>query len=144
MSEVWDGIAAEFLHSYRSGGRLLAVTGADAEHSRVAADAIAAALIDAGQTVERTHTDDGDEQRLRAEVIAPLRADRSTDRVVVVSGPAALLSTSARGMWNYSVWQLAGDEPPHSASSALVDMTDPEHPTRRFADYCALPASYGS
>jgi hypothetical protein len=94
--------------------------------------------------VERTHTADGDEQRLRDEVIAPFRADARADRVVIVSGPAALLDPRVRGLWNYTLWQLAGDEQPHSAASALVDVTDPEHPTRRFADYCALPAEYGA
>ncbi|CAH0219459.1 MULTISPECIES: hypothetical protein [unclassified Microbacterium] len=144
MSTVWDDIAAEFLHLYKRGARLLAVAGEDAERSRSAADDLAAALIAADQTVERMHTADGDEQRLRDEVIAPFRADPQTDRIVIVSGPADLMSQSVRGLWNYLLWQLAGDEQPHSAASALVDVTDPANPTRRFADYCALPSSYGA
>lgn len=144
MSSAWDEIAAEFLHLYKRGGRLLAVAGADAERSRLAADGLAAALAAAGQTVEQAHTADGDEQRIRDDVIAPFREDPRTDRVVIVSGPASLLSLTARGLWNFSAWQLAGDEQPHTAASAIVDLTDPEHPTRRFADYCALPASYGA
>ena len=144
MSTVWDDIASEFLHLYGRGGRLLAVGGADADRSRRAADDLAGALDAAGQTVERTHTADGDEQRLRDEVVVPSPADAEADRVVIVSGPAALLDPSIRGLWHYTLWQLAGDEPPHSAASALVDVTDPEHPARRFADYCALPAEYGA
>jgi hypothetical protein len=42
------------------------------------------------------------------------------------------------------VWQLAGDEPPHTVAGSIVDVTDPAHPARRFADYCSLPASYGA
>lgn len=144
MANVWDDIATEFLHLYPKGARLLAVSGADAERSRHAADEVAAALTAAGQSVERTHTADGDEDRLRAEVIAPLRADAQTDRVLITSGPAELLSTTARGLWNFSVWQLVGDEAPHASASALVDITDPANPTRRFADYCALPSTYGA
>lgn len=143
MTEIWSDIASEFLHLYPSGGRLLAVAGADAERSRRAADDVAAALTAAGQTVERAHTGDGDEASLRADVIAPFRADRG-DRVLVVSGPAALVSASARGLWNFTIWQLAGDEQPHTAASVIVDVTDPDAPTRRFADYCALPSAFGA
>jgi len=143
MTEFWSEIAGEFLHLYPTGGRLLAVAGADADRSRRAADDLAAALTAAGQKVERAHSADGDEEALRADVIAPFRADRS-DRVLVVSGPAALVSTGARGLWNYAVWQLAGDEQPHTAASVIVDVTDPDAPTRRFADYCALPSAFGA
>lgn len=143
MTELWSEISSEFLHLYPTGGRLLAVAGADAERSRRAADDLAAALTAAGQNVERAHSADGDEEALRTDVIAPFRADRS-DRVLVVSGPAALVSTSARGLWNYTVWQLAGDEQPHTAASVIVDVTDPDAPTRRFADYCALPSAFGA
>ncbi|PCE14579.1 hypothetical protein AUC47_03075 [Microbacterium sp. SZ1] len=144
MTDTWTGIAAEFLHLYPRGKRLLAVAGADAERSRRAADALAAALTDAGQTVAREHTVDGDDEALRAGVITPFRADAADSTVLIVSGPAALLSEKSRGLWNFTLWQLAGDEQPHSVASALVDLTDPANPSRRFADYCALPASFGA
>lgn len=143
MAETWSDISTEILHLYPSGGRLVGVAGADAERSRRAADDLAAALDAAGQTVERAHTTDGDEQALRTDVIAPFRAG-SDDRVLVVSGPASLLDAGARGLWNYSVWQLAGDEKPHTAASALVQLDDPATPFRRFADFCALPGSFGA
>ena len=144
MAEVWTDIASEFLHLYPRGRRLLAVAGADAERSRLSADEVAAALEAAGLQVERVHTADGDEQALRTEVIAPFRASSASESVLVVSGPPSLLSETARGMWHYVVWQLAGDEVPHTVAAAIVDVTDPANPTRRFADYCALPASYGA
>ena len=144
MSDVWTGIADEFLHLYPRGGRLLAVAGADAERSRRAADEVVAALTTAGQRAEHAHSADGDEQALRHDIIAPFRAEPPSDRVLVVSGPAALLGQGARGLWNFAVWQLAGDEPPHTVAAAIVDLTDPEHPARRFADYCALPSSFGA
>ena len=144
MTDVWNGIASEFLHLYPRGKRLLAVAGADAERSRRAADDLAAALTDAGQTVERAHSVDGDDEALRADVIAPFRAGAADGTALIVSGPAALLSENSRGLWNFTLWQLADDEPPHSVASALVDLTDPANPSRRFADYCALPASYGA
>ncbi|WP_435746826.1 hypothetical protein [Microbacterium sp. PMB16] len=144
MTDAWTSIADEFLHISRSGVRAVAVAGRDAERSRSAADSLAAALVEAGQRVERAHSADGDETALREEVIAPFRAAPRDDRVLIASGPATLLSETARGMWNFTLWQLAGDEPPHSVASALVDMTDPENPTRRYADFCGLPSSYGA
>lgn len=144
MNDVWAEISSEFLHLYPRGRRLLTVAGADAERSRVAADDLAAALTAADQTVERAHTPDGAERQLRDEIVSPFRERDDTGSVLIVSGPAALLSESTRGMWNYILWQLAADEPPHSIASAIVDVSDPAHPTRRFADYCALPASFGA
>ncbi|WP_144874227.1 hypothetical protein [Microbacterium sp. 1.5R] len=144
MTDVWNGIASEFLHLYPRGKRLLAVAGADAERSRLAADDLAAALTQAGQTVERAHTAEDADEALRADVIAPFRAAAAPGTALIVSGPASLLSEKSRGLWNFTLWQLAGDEPPHSIASALVDVTDPANPSRRFADYCALPASFGA
>lgn len=144
MSDVWSDISSEFLHLYPRGRRLLVVAGADAERSRLAADDLARALAGAGQQVERKHTADADEQALRTDVIAPFRESVDTGSILLVSGPPALLSETTRGLWNFIVWQLSGDEAPHSIASAIVDMTDPASPTRRFADYCALPSSYGA
>ena len=143
MTDVWAGIASEFLHLYPRGRRLLAVAGADPERSRRGADDLAVALVAAGHGVEREHcaTGDADALRLRA---AAFREEPRGDVVLLVSGPAALLDERTRGVWNYATWQLADDEPPHTVAAAIVDMTDPEHPTRRFADYCALPAAYGA
>lgn len=142
MSDVWSGIAEEFLHLYPRGRRLLAVAGADAGRSRVAADDLAAAMTAADQTVERVHVTDVDETALRALIVAPFRTGTQDGTILLVSGPAAIVSPTARGLWNYVLWQLAGEEPPHTAANALVDVTDPAQPTRRFADYCAVPSSF--
>jgi hypothetical protein len=144
MSDVWDGIADEFLHLYPRGRRLVAVAGADAERSRAAADALSAALESRGHAVQRAHTPDGADERLRADIITPFRASSESDLVLVTSGPAALVEQRSRGLWNFIVWQLAGEESPHTIANAIVDVTDSDRPSRRFADYCALPSSYGA
>ncbi len=143
MTDVWADIASEFLHFYPRGRRLLAVAGTNAERSRQAADDLTVALTASGQQVVREHSPEGDEAGLRA-VVTAFREGPKSDEVLLLSGPAALLGERARGMWNYAVWQLAGDEPPHTVAGSIVDVTDPAHPVRRFADYCALPASYGA
>ncbi|MFJ2534842.1 hypothetical protein [Microbacterium maritypicum] len=143
MTDVWADISSEFLHFYPRGRRLLAVAGANAERSRQAADDLLSALTASGQQVIREHSPDGDEVELRAAVTA-FREGPKSDDILLVSGPPALLGERTRGMWNYAVWQLAGDEPPHTVAGSIVDVTDPAHPARRFADYCALPSSYGA
>ena len=143
MTDVWADIATEFLHFYPRGRRLLAVAGADAERARQAADELATALTASGQQVVREHSAEGDETELRR-VVTAFREGPKSDDILLVSGPAALIGERTRGMWNYALWQLAGDEPPHTVAGSIVDVTDPAHPKRRFADYCALPASYGA
>lgn len=144
MTDVWGGIADEFLHLYPRGNRLVAVSGADAERSRRTADDLAEALTAADQRVDRAHSDDADAAALRADLITPFRAAPQDGRVLIVSGPAALMAEGVRGAWNFTLWQMVADEPPHSVASALVDVTDPAQPFRRFSDYCALPASFGA
>lgn len=136
MSDAWHSIAAEFLGLYPKGRRLLAVAGADPGRSRLAADDVALALDARGEVVERTHTADDDDGLLRSDVVAPFRAGAADDRVLVVSGPGALLDPRIRGLWHFTVWQFAGDEPPETTASALVDVSDPAHPARRLVDYC--------
>lgn len=143
MTDVWADIATEFLHFYPRGRRLLAVAGADAERSRQAADELATALTASGQQIVREHSAEGDETELRS-VVTAFREGPKSDDILLVSGPAALIGERTRGMWNYALWQLAGDEPPHTVAGSIVDVSDPAHPKRRFADYCALPASYGA
>jgi uridine kinase len=54
---------------------------------------------------------------------------------------AAATDPSLAGHWNYSVWLEDSaahgiDRTTRAAASAIVDVTDPEHPRRVFADSC--------
>lgn len=85
---------------------------------------------------------------------APVESDWVTaprDAVLVVDGEF-LLRPELRGAWNWSLWLQLPAEPdelareaqalyereaqPRIAASALVDASDPEHPTRVFGDFC--------
>ena len=136
MTDAWDGIALEFLHNNATGARLVVVAGADASRSRRAADALATALEAQSESVERADTIEVDPSVLREKLVSPFRADRDHDRVLVLSGPDRLLADENRGMWHFTLWHSAGDEPTHADASALVDMTDPAAPRRRYADSC--------
>lgn len=136
MSDVWTGIASEFLHLFPRGRRLLAVAGADAERSHRAAADLGSALTAAGTQVEFFHADAVDEHALRSLIVAPFRQGDDGDRVLVISGPAALADETVRRLWHSTIWQLAGDELANTEAAAIVDLSDPSAPTRRYSDFC--------
>ena len=136
-----DSLIDEFLHDAPRGARLLAVASPDPIRSAAFADALAAALTAHGSTASVVEPEAQEVDGLRAEIVAPFRA-AGADAVRIVAGGPALLAPGPRGLWHYSVWLIEGDEVPHTAATALVDVTDPAHPQRRLADYCAVPPSF--
>ncbi|MCD2441135.1 hypothetical protein LQ757_02485 [Agromyces sp. SYSU K20354] len=145
-TEMLDGIVDEFLHNSPRGRRLIAVDGADDARAAGFADDLAERLEAAGQHVLRVSVGDVDEATLRTTTVEPFRAGtlpgEEPDTVLIIDG-RGLLTVSARGMWHFSLWTLAGDELPHAGASVIVDVTDDDAPTRYFYDYCALPPSVG-
>lgn len=142
-----EWVAEEFLHNARRGRRLVAVDGGNPVASARVADELAAAIAERteGAPVVRRSLGAVDETRLRAELVDPVRAGAfagadDPDTVLVVDG-RHLLDDAVRGVWHFSVWTLAGDELPHSGASVIVDVTDPEAPTRYSYDFCAIPSS---
>jgi uridine kinase len=67
------------------------------------------------------------------------------DATLIVDG-AFLNRPELRGLWNFSVWlevAAAGEQPlyaaeakPREQATAIMDISDPEHPRRLFADSC--------
>lgn len=138
---LFEGVADEFLHDYPRGARLVAVASPDAERSAAAAESLRDALAARGADARITEQDGRGEDALRADVVAPFRSS-GADAVQIVSGTPGLLAERTRGLWHFSVWLIDGDEVPHTAATALVDVTDPDAPVRRLADYCAVPPSF--
>lgn len=133
------GIADEFLQNYTSGPRLIAIEGSDTDVANAFAEDLATVLRERSVDAS-THMHEATNGSLREEILAPFRAGRK-DAALLVSGHG-LLEQDIRNVWHFSIWLIAGDEPPHAAASALVDITDPDAPQRRFSDYCALPDSF--
>ncbi|WP_298865779.1 hypothetical protein [uncultured Microbacterium sp.] len=131
LSEIVD----EFLRSYAHGSRLLAVSSPDAERSTAFATALSAAFAERQISTTAVTPNAPDADTLRSRVVAPFR-DAGADAVLIVAGDEGLLDATRRGMWHFSVWLLAGSEEPHDDATVLVDVSDPQHPFRRFADSC--------
>jgi len=141
MRPLFDDLAEEFLRDYPRGARLLAVASPSAERSAAFAEELADVLRTRGIEVAVVAQEDRDEAGLRSDIVTPFR-DAQADVVQIVSGTTGLLAERTRGLWHFSVWLIDRDEVPHTAATALVDVTDPEAPTRRLADYCAVPPSF--
>jgi len=136
-----EDLADEFLRDYPRGARLLAVASPSPRRSAVFADDLADVLRARGIAVTVAAQGDRDEAGLRTDIVSPFR-DAGANAVEIVPGTTGLLAERTRGLWHFSVWLIDGDEVPHTAATALVDVTDPEAPARRLADYCAVPPSY--
>ncbi|MFJ4046474.1 hypothetical protein ACIPV2_12070 [Microbacterium sp. NPDC089987] len=130
-----DDLAREFLHNYSRGARLLAVAATDPARSADFADMLAAALRTQGVVTGVVAQGGRGESELRSEVVAPMR-DAGVDAVTIVCGDTSLLAERTRWMWHSSIWLAAGGEMANTDADAIVDITDPQHPTRRFADFC--------
>ena len=138
---LFEDLADEFLRDYPRGARLIAVASPDAARSAAAASSLCDVLAGRGIDARVTTQDGRAEDALRSDVVAPFRDSRA-DAVLIVSGTTGLLAERTRGLWHFSVWLIDGDEVPHTAATALVDVTDPDAPVRRLADYCAVPPSF--
>lgn len=139
MSTVFDELAAEILHHYAAGRQIVAVDSAAPAAAGAAADALAEALRAAGAagvTRARATADDFVES-----VARPFRTAED-DALLVVDG--ALLGTAAATALSWSMW-VDVDGPDIGGSStrtkadAILDLTDPAHPIRRFSDWCVIP-----
>lgn len=140
-ADLLNSVIDEFLHSYAHGSRLVAVSSPDRDRSAAFAAQLAAAFAARGITATAEVPDAADADTLRSELVGPFRSARE-NAVLVIAGDAGLLDDTRRGMWHFSIWLMAGAETPHTAATALVDVTDPQHPFRRFADYCAVPDTF--
>ena len=126
--DTLDALASEIMHNYGSGFALVAISAVETETATSFASELGDSLEAAGRTVSATVVDGPD---------LPAR-DEGT--MYLVTGTAAT-DPALAGHWNYSIWledrDANGiDRTTRAAASAIVDVTDPEHPRRVFADSC--------
>jgi hypothetical protein len=130
-------LAEEALQNYGHGRVTLAVDGMDAAITAQFADDLAVELRDQGHEVERgTVAPDATADGLRSSLVGPFRMAGGGDAMLVVDG-STLLGPQLRGFWNFSV-RLDGAEPSidRADATAILNLSDPEHPRRVFADSC--------
>ncbi len=78
---------------------------------------------------------------LRADLVAPFRSTGAGPGVLVVHGHGTL-DPGVRGLWRWSMWveqeqgRLERRADVKIAASAILDVSDPEHPRREWNDAC--------
>ena len=148
VSAFYAALAQEILQHYPRGPVTIAVTGPDADVTRRVADAFGEAVVASDRAVVRA-SGRGDEPDATRGEIAAFRSGGGD--VLVVDGPQ-LLRPALRGSWNASVWLEGGpalsgtaleserayvrDGDPRGAASAVLNVADPDLPTRVFSDSC--------
>ncbi|PJJ72671.1 hypothetical protein CLV46_2245 [Diaminobutyricimonas aerilata] len=129
----YDAFATEILHNYRTGRRLVGVDGTRPEVGAEFAEHLAEALRRAGHDAETAEVTEDFPDR----VAGPFRAGDGA--AILVAHGTGLHAPPLSGSWSYTFWLDSGDPVPGSAdrlSTAIVDVTDPQHPRRNFADSC--------
>jgi uridine kinase len=126
--DTLDALASEIMHNYGSGFALVAISAVDTATATTFASDLGDSLEAAGRTV-LSYVLDG-----------PDLPARDEGTMFLITGAAAT-DPSLAGHWNYSVWLEDSaahgiDRTTRAAASAIVDVTDPEHPRRVFADSC--------
>ncbi|GAB3398007.1 hypothetical protein GCM10027568_34460 [Humibacter soli] len=160
LQEVRD----EFLANYPRGRRMIGVEGFPGAGADTVADELAASLEEAGVTVVRASMRDFfkpeaergpgdqayDQAAFRRRLIDPWRKPQASeatapaDAVLVVDG--AYLLDSLKGIWHYVLYvdaaQATADDAylaratPFLTAAAVLDVTDPDAPTRVLSDSC--------
>jgi hypothetical protein len=120
--DTLDALAGEISQNYGSGFALVAITGEDADVATSFATDLAASFGD-----RPTRVVQADSRPL------PARSD-NPDPIFFVKGAA----TAEKENFNFTVWLESDriDRTTRAAASAIVDVSDPDHPRRVFADSC--------
>lgn len=134
-------IAAEVIAQVGTNRTVIAVDGQDG----IDLERIAAALVGGfeqhGVHAMAAAAPSAEADMLRADLVTPFRTTGAGDGVLVVHG-AGLLAPGTRTLWRWSLWaeqesgRLGRRADVKIAASAVLDVTDPEHPRREWNDAC--------
>lgn len=134
-------IAAEVIAQVGTNRTVIAVDGLDG----IDLERIAAALVGGfeqhGVHAMAAAAPSTEADVLRADLVTPFRTTGAGDGVLVVHG-AGLLAPGTRTLWRWSLWaeqesgRLGRRADVKIAASAVLDVTDPEHPRREWNDAC--------
>ncbi|WP_248703254.1 hypothetical protein [Curtobacterium sp. MWU13-2055] len=140
-TDTMAAIVAEVIAQVGTNRTVIGIDGQDGTDLEHVAATLVAGFEHHGVSAMAATAPSTDPDTLRDEVVAPFRTTGAGDGVLVVHGHG-LLAPGVRGLWRWSLWveQEAGRLERRAdvkiAASAVLDVTDPEHPRREWNDAC--------
>ncbi|WP_439688553.1 hypothetical protein ACRQ4C_09975 [Curtobacterium sp. SP.BCp] len=140
-TDTMAAIAAEAIAQVGTNRTVVGIdgqSGTDLEH---VAAALVAGFEKHGVQAMAAAAPSASADQLRSELVAPFRSTGSGPGVLVVHGHG-VLDPGVRGLWRWSLWveqeegRLERRADVKIAASAVLDVTDPEHPRREWNDAC--------
>ncbi|WIA98761.1 MULTISPECIES: hypothetical protein [unclassified Curtobacterium] len=140
-TDTYAEIAGEVIAQVGTNRAVVGVDGQDGVDLERVAAGLVAGFARHGVSAMAAAAPSSDVDVLRSDVVTPFRTTGAGDGVLVVHGHG-LLAPGARGLWRWSLWaeqetgRLERRADVKIAASAVLDVTDPDHPRREWNDAC--------
>ncbi|MGN7189726.1 hypothetical protein [Curtobacterium sp. MCBA15_004] len=140
-TDTYAEIAGEVIAQVGTNRAVVGVDGQDGVDLERVAAGLVAGFARYGVSAMAAAAPSSDVDVLRSDVVTPFRTTGAGDGVLVVHGHG-LLAPGARGLWRWSLWaeqetgRLERRADVKIAASAVLDVTDPDHPRREWNDAC--------
>lgn len=140
-TDTMAAIAGEVIAQVGTNRTVVGIDGQDGTDLEHVAAALVRGLEQQGVTAMAAAAPTSEADALRADVVQPFRSTGAGDGVLVVHGHG-LLAPGTRTLWRWSLWveqdsgRLERRADVKIAASAVLDVTDPEHPRREWNDAC--------
>lgn len=134
-------IASEVIAQVGTNRTVVGIDGQDGTDLERVAAALVAGFQQHGVPAMAAAAQSSDVDVLRSDIVTPFRTTGAGEGILVVHG-AGLLAPGARGLWRWSLWveqesgRLERRADVKIAASAVLDVTDPDHPRREWNDAC--------
>ncbi|WFR66289.1 hypothetical protein P9139_15460 [Curtobacterium flaccumfaciens] len=140
-TDTMAAIAAEVVAQVGTNRTVVGIDGQDGTDLERVAAALVAGFEQHGVPAMAAAAPSSDVDVLRSDLVAPFRSTGEGPGVLVVHGHG-VLAHGARALWRWSMWverdpgRLERRADVKIAASAVLDVTEPEHPRREWNDAC--------
>ncbi|WP_420367876.1 hypothetical protein [Curtobacterium sp. L1-20] len=140
-TDTMAAIAAEVIAQVGTNRTVIGIDGQEGTDLERVASALVEGFKQHGVSAMAAAAPTSDADVLRSDIITPFRTTGAGDGVLVVHG-RGVLAHGAHRLWRWSLWveqedgRLERRADVKIAASAVLDVSDPEHPRREWNDAC--------